>query len=150
MSFTFDFQSQPLLTLVRMLVPDTDAANPIFQDDEVNAAIFLESSQGLYVSSMSAPSGTPVPTGTQVYSPRRAAAVLVDCIAGNWSKLAVIEQILDVKLNGPAASKALRDHADSLRRTEAMSGAFAIAEWANDPIAQQERVYKQLLRLYPG
>lgn len=147
--FTYDFQTQPLLSQVRMLIPDTVAPG-IFSDEEVNQAIYIESSQGLYASGQAVPGGNSVSPGCQVYSIRRAAALLVDCIAGNWSKLAVIEQLLDVKLNGPAAGKALRDHAEGLRRTEAMSGAFAIAEWVVDNFTAQERVYKQMLRLYPG
>lgn len=132
-----------------MLVPDTVAPG-IFSDDEVNQAIYMESSQGTYASGQAVPNGLPVPNSVQVYSPRRAAALLVDILANNWGKLAVIEQMLDVKLNGPAAAKALGDRADSLRKVEAESGAFAIAEWVLDPWTAQERVWKQLLRLYPG
>lgn len=150
MSFTYNFTSQPLLSQVRMLIPDTVEANHLFEDEEVNQAIYLESSQGLYYSGQAVPGGNPVQSPAQVYSVRRAAALLVDSIAGNWAKLAIIEQMLDVKLNGERASAALREHAKSLRDTEAMSGAFAIAEWVLDPNTAQERVYKQMLRLYPG
>ena len=147
--FTYDFNTDPLLSTVRMLVPDTVAPG-IFSDAEVNQAIYIESSQGLYCSNQANAGGNSVGTGVQVYSYRRAAALLVDCIAGNWAKLAVIEQLLDVKLNGPKAAEALHAHAEALRQTEAMSGAFAIAEWVLDNATAQERVYKQMLRLYPG
>ena len=150
MSFTYDFTTAPLLSQVRMLIPDTDAANPIFQDVEVNQAIMIESSQGLYSSGMADPTGSSVSPPVQVYSIRRAAALLVDIIAGNSGRLAIIEQILDVKLNAAKAADALRAYAKSLRDTEANSGAFAIAEMTLDPFSARERVYKPILRLYPG
>ena len=150
MSFTYDFVAQPLLSQVRLLIPDTDPNNAIFQDDEVNQAIYIESAQGLYASGQAVPGGVPVVSPGQVYSIRRAAALLVDCIAGSNAKLAIIGSMLDVKLDGPAAAACLHDHAEALRTTEAMSGAFAIAEWVVDPNTAYERVWKQMLRLYPG
>lgn len=147
--FTYNFNTAPLLSQVRMLVPDTVAPG-IFSDDEVNQAIWLESAQGTYASGQAVPNGLPLSNTVQVYSVRRAAALLVDILANNWGKLAVIEQMLDVRINGPASAKALGDRAESLRKTEANSGAFAIAEWVLDPFSAQERVYKQMLRLYPG
>lgn len=148
--FTYDFSSQPLLSQVRMLVPDTDPDNAIFSDDEVNQAIYIESSQGLYASGQAVPGGSPVVGPAQVYSIRRAAALLIDCIAGSNAKLAIIESMLDVKLNGANASEALHALANGLRETEANSGAFAIAEWVVNNFAAQERVWKQQLRLFPG
>ena len=65
--FTYDFTNAPLLSSVRMLVPDTDSIKPIFQDDEVNQAIYIESSQGLYASGQTAPGGNPVPCPVQIY-----------------------------------------------------------------------------------
>ena len=148
MAFTYDFNAALLLSQVRMLVPDTVAPG-VFSDAEVNQAIYLESAQGTYASGQAVPNGLPVPNAVQVYSVRRAAALLVDILANNWGKLAIMESILDVKIN-PGAAKALGDRAESLRNTEAMSGAFAIAEWVLDPFTAQERVWKQMLRLYPG
>lgn len=132
-----------------MLIPDTVTPG-IFSDEEVNQAIFIESSQGLYTSSQFVSGGLGVQCPVQVYSIRRAAALLVDVLAGNTARLAVIEQMLDIRINGPASAKALGDRADSLRKTEAMSGAYAIAEWVVDNFTAQERVYKQMLRIYPG
>lgn len=131
------------------MVPDTVAPG-IFSDAEVNQAIYIESSQGLYVSSQSAPTGNGQICPVQVYSIRRAAALLVDIIANDWGKLAVLEQILDVKIDGPAAAKALGDRANNMRAVEANSGAFAIAEWVVDSFTAYQRVWAQLLRLYPG
>ena len=148
MAFTYDFNSAPLLSSVRMMVPDTVAPG-IFSDAEVNQAIYLESSQGTYASGQAVPNGLPLANTVQVYSVRRAAALLCDILANNWGKLAIVTSILDVKLN-PTAAKVMGDRAESLRHTESMSGAFAIAEWVLDPKGAMERVWKQMLRLYPG
>jgi hypothetical protein len=150
MSFTYDFTTQPLLSRVRMLIPDTVDVGHVFEDEEVNEAIFMESSQGLYSSGMADTTGLSVQPPIQVYSIRRAAAVLVDIMAGRAGAQAIVEQILDVKLSAKAVSDALHAYATCLRETEANSGAFAIAEWVVDPFSARERVYKQILRLYPG
>jgi hypothetical protein len=147
--FTYDFQSAPLLSTVRMMVPDTVAPG-IFSDDEVNQAIYIESAQGLYTSSQFVSGAISPVAPQQVYSVRRAAALLVDIMANNWGKLAIIEQLLDIKISGPQAAAALGTRAQSLRDTEANSGSFAIAEWVVNNFTAQERVYKQMLRLYPG
>ena len=149
MSFSYSFTDNPLVAQVRMLVPDTVAPG-IFSDEEVNQAIYIESAQGLYTSSQFVSGAISAVAPQQVYSIRRAAALLVDVLANNWGRLSVIEQMLDIKINGAASAKALGDRAESLRRTEAMSGAYAIAEWVVDNFTAQERVYKQMLRLYPG
>jgi hypothetical protein len=149
-TFSYDFVTAPLISQVRMLIPDTDYTAPIFGDDEINQAIFIESSQGLYCSGQANPVGNSVSPPVQVYSIRRAAALLVDVIAGNNARLGIIQQLLDVKLDSSKAVVALRAYADSLRQTEAMSGAFAITEMVVDPFSARERVFKQILRLYPG
>ncbi len=152
MSFTYDFSTDPLLSRVRLLIADTDANNPVFNDDEVNAALSMESSQGLFVSGQAASmgNGVAIPPIPQVYSVYRAAALLLDAIASNKSRLAAIQQLLDVKLSPELASKALRDQAKQYRDTEANAGHFAIAEMAGDDFTTRERVWKQLLRLYQG
>lgn len=150
MSYTYDFTTAPLISQVRMLVPDTGPTTWIFNDAEVNQAIYMESSQGTYASGQSAAGASPIPCPVQIYSVRRAAALLVDITAGSNARLAIIVQLLDVKLDASKAAAALRDYAKSLRDTEAMSGAFAIAEWVLDPFTARERVWKQMLRLYPG
>lgn len=131
---------------------DTDANNPVFTDDEVNNALFLESSQGLFISGQAAAFGNGVanPPIPQVYSVYRAAALLLDAIAANKSRLAAISQILDVKLGHDAAAQALRDTAKEYRQTEANMGHFAIAEMVVDQFSTRERVWKQLLRLFQG
>ena len=122
----------------------------IFQDDEVQAALYLESSQALYVSGQAAPiaNATQNPAIPQIYSYRRSAALLLDSIAAQLAQQGAVASILDVKLACNQASTEAAARAKALRDTEANSGNFAIAELVPNQFAARERVYKQLLRLY--
>jgi len=142
--------TDPLLSQVRLLIGDTVAADAIFQDDEINQFIWLESSQALYASPQFYQTAAQVQPSIvpQVYSVRRAAALALDSMASNQSVMASIIKILDVSLGSDKSAKALRDQADSFRKQEAESGAFAIAEWVNDAFSARERVWKTYLRLY--
>lgn len=131
-----------------MLVADTDLNNPVFTDDEVNAALFLESSQNLYVSGMATPGGAASQVPVQVYSYYRAAALLLDSLAANKARLAAINELLDVHLTAEKASQELRATAKEYRTVEANAGHFAIAEMVGNIFQSRERIYKQLLRLY--
>ena len=149
MSFTYDFNSQPALSSVRLMASDTTPPG-IFSDDEVNQALYLESSQALYVSGQAAPiaNQTQNPAIPMIYSYRRAAALLLDSIAAQLSQQGAVEALLDAKLACHQAAAQARASAKALRDTEANSGNFAIAEMVPNQFAARERVYKQLLRLY--
>ena len=147
MSFTYDFQTAPAIATVRLLVGDTDILKPIFNDDEINRFLYLNSSQAIYISSMAAPSGSVGPVPVQVYSFYRAAADALDSMAATGAYLSSVESILDVKLNPGAAAKALHAQADAWREREDNSGSFAIAEMVNNQFQARERVWKQFLRL---
>lgn len=149
MSFTYDFATAPQISYVRALIPDTDAAHPIFTDAEINAFLYLESSQGLYTSGQAWPNGTPASMPIQVYSYRRAAAMAIDAIASSSARLSVVEQILDVKLSTNSVQR-LHDLAESLREQEENMGNFAIAELVYDPFAARERTWNQLMRIEGG
>ena len=149
MSFTYDFTTQPSISYIRLLAADTMPPG-IFQDDEVNAALFLESSQSLYVSGQAAPIANATQNGgiPQIYSFRRSAALLLDSIAAQLAQQGAVASILDVKLACNQASAEAAARAKTLRDTEANNGSFAIAEMVVNQFAARERVYKQLLRLY--
>jgi len=146
LSYTYNFDTDPILSQVRMLIPDTMAPWK-FTDQEVNQFIYLESSQGLYVSGQAAPTASSQTVLPQVYSVRRAAAMGLDIIASKLSQLAGVEQILDVKLSLAAGARAAADRAQCLRDQEAKLGSFAIAEMVNDEFSARERVYAQMLRI---
>lgn len=146
MSYTYNFSTDPLLYQVRLLIPDTQYPW-VFTDDEINQFIYLESSQGLYVSGQAAPTASSVTVLPQIYSVRRSAAMGLDVIASKLSRLAGVEQLLDVKLSLGVAAKSAGDRANSLREQEAKLGSFAIAEIVSSDFAAKERVWAQLLRI---
>lgn len=146
---SFSYQPMTAIFFVRSLIPDTNQSNAIFSDEELNGFLFLESSQGIYTSGMAWPNGSQAPLPIQVYSYRRAAAMAIDVIAADRAKLATIQQLLDVKIDGGKAQTALHEIAESLREQEDNLG-FAIAEVTYDPFAARERMLNQLLRLQGG
>jgi hypothetical protein len=152
MSFTYNFDTAPTLSTVRLLIADTVEASAIFTDEEINQILYITSSQALFVSSMANPmgNGTQVPPVPQVYSVYRAAAMLLKSIASNSARLSSITQLLDVHLSPQAAASALRAQADSYIEMEENSGQFAIAEWVNDAFSARQRIVKQLFRQYGG
>jgi len=158
-TYTYNFDLNFNISAVRLMIADTgnllSIQSPsgtffIFQDAEINAALQIESSQGLFISSQASPTalGNSIPTVPQIYSVRRAAALLLDSLASNKAYLESVIQLLDVKLASDKAAQELRAEAKQLRDTEAMSGNFAIAESVNDQFQARERVLKQWLRLY--
>ena len=146
MSFTY-IPGTPVF-YVRSLIPDTNSARPIFSDEELNGYLWLNSSQSLYTSGQAVPTAISVNLTPQVYSYRRTAAMAIDRIASSRARLAIFEQVLDVKLSA-AAVKGLHDLAESLREEDEY-GNFAIAESVYDPFSARERAVAQLQRLEGG
>jgi hypothetical protein len=142
-SFTYDFTNAPDISTVRLLVSDTDSSQPIFQDDEVNAALNMFSSQGIIIGLTGYCLAVPV---KQLYSYRRAAAVLLNALAGNKARLGAIVGLLDVKLNAAQASAALKELAQSYIDQEQNDGYFAISEMVQDSFSMRERLWKMLYR----
>ena len=158
-TYTYNFATNFNVSAVRLMIADTGnllaIQSPsgtffIFQDAEINAALQIESSQGLFISGQASPTalGNSIPAVPQIYSIRRAAALLLDSLAANKAYLASVLQLLDVKLSSDKAAQELRAEASQLRTTEAMSGNFAVAEIVNNQFQARERVIKQWLRLY--
>ena len=65
--------------------------------------------------------------------------------AANQGRLATVG-LLDAKLNGPAAAKALQSIADDYVASEENDGYFAVAEMVQDAFSMRERLWKQLYR----
>lgn len=142
--------TDPLLSQVRLLIFDTDPAQPIFQDDEINQFIYLTSSQALYTSGQFFPTAAQTQVPPQVYSIYRAAALGLRSMASNGAALSVISKILDVTLDASKGSAALRAMAKDYIDMEANSGQFAIAEMVQDQFSARERTVKMFQRLYGG
>ncbi len=143
MAFTYDFTTAPDLSTVRLLVSDTDATKPIFQDVEIQAAMNVENSQSVIVGLTGFYPAIPV---KQLVSYRRCAALLLRALASNKARLSAIQGLLDVKLNAAQASKALNDLADQYIADEASSGYFAISEMVVNAFSMRERLVAMLYR----
>lgn len=126
------------------------AGRAIFDDEEITQALWINSSQGIYTSGMAVASGRKGIMPIQIYSPYRAAAMLLDSLAANRSLLASFVQILDVKLGPEKAAQELRATAKQWRETAARDGSFAIAEQVQDPFSARQRTWNQILRLQGG
>lgn len=143
--YTYKFGANPFIDYPRFLVADTDMTAPIFADEEIAIAYQVDQI------AMIIPIGQGVPTQVQAQpSARRAAANLLDSLAGDKSRLASIKQLLDVKLDTSDAAIQLRATAKEWRDIEANSGNFAITEMVNTQWSARERVWKQLLRIQGG
>lgn len=143
MSWTYDWQNYPDLALVRLLVFDTDATQPIFQDAEINACMQVESSGNIIVGLTGYTPAVPV---RSIISHRRAAALLLRSL-GAGRALTLVTQVLDVTVDGSKATASLKSIADSYIEDEMNAGYFGIAEMVNDQFSMRERLWKQLYRL---
>jgi hypothetical protein len=145
LSFSYD-PSTPV-GMVRLLVFDTNGVPPypIWQDNEINAALNMFSSQGVIV----ALSGyTPnIPPVQLAFSYRRTAAMLLRGLAANQARMATVG-LLDAKLNGKAAADALRAVATDYVTSEENDGFFAVAEMVPNSFSMRERLTNQMLRNY--
>jgi hypothetical protein len=144
MSFTYDFVNNPTVANVRLLVFDTNgvAPYPIWQDEEINAALQVFSSQGIIVGLSGFTPRIPVP---QTYSYRRTAAMLLRGLAANQARMATVG-LLDAKVNGKAAADALRAIATDYVVSEENDGFFAVSEMVVNNFSMRERLTAMLYR----
>lgn len=149
MSFTYP-SGNPVFDLTRLLIPDTNSAQPIYTDAEIDLFLTAESSQSLYVSPQANPTAFPTTSVyvPQIYSPYLAAALAITSLASNSARLAAVIQLLDVKLDAGKASQMLREVANDYRQREMDRGHFAIAEQICNQFQARERVWAQWLRQY--
>jgi hypothetical protein len=144
MAFTYILPSN--IGYVRLLVADTDSANPIFSDEEITAFLALsgmvwQSSQ--FYSAAGGQVNLPSPPTNYL----RAAALALDALASNRSRLQGVVQLLDVKLSSiEDAAIQLRAQAQSYRDTDDNSGAFVIIEQVNNAWSFQQRYFNQAAR----
>ncbi len=153
--FTYQFGANPPIDYPRLLISDTkqfgkDGTTPIyiFEDSEIDMFTALQTT--VFQSSMfyNAPAGRFIPG--QPVSYLRIAALALDSIAANKSRLASITELLDVKLSPDKAAKALRDQAAEYRQVDDDSAAFAIIEQVNDDASFRDRWWKTVQRQAGG
>lgn len=144
-SFSYSFGANPNIDYPRLLISDTDAANPVFQDAEI--IMFGNLVASVWQSSMfwTPPSGqATLPTSPVNYL--RVAALALDSLAANSSRLAGVIQLLDVKLSVDKAATALRDQANQYRTVDDESGAFVIIEQVTTDWSFRDRFWSQWQR----
>ena len=147
MAFTYIYGTP--IFYVRLLIPDTNSATPIFQDDEIQG--FMDINTFTWQSSMfsayqSGNQQLPLTPSNFL----RAAALALNTIAGNTARLGVISSLLDVKISGPQAAAALKAQADAYLAMDDNSGAFAIAEQVTTVWAFPDRWLAMLQRQTGG
>lgn len=79
---------------VRLLIPDTDESNLIFEDSQIAGYIQMARDNNL----------------------KRAAALAVDAIATSEALISKVIRTQDLSTNGAAVANALREHAKNLRQ----------------------------------
>jgi len=144
MSFSYQFGANPQIDYVRLLISDTQETDHIFEDSEIMMAAQINATP--FQSSMfySPPAGRNIPLAPTSYL--RTAATLLDAIASNKSRLASVQQLLDVKIDPAKASYALREQAREYRQVDDNSGAFFIIEQCSTTWAFADRFWNQIQR----
>ena len=144
MSFSYDFVANPQVAYVRLLIADTSVAQPIFQDEEINAGYAIQNSTFQSSQFFSPPGGNTLPIGPVSYL--RVAALMLDAVASNKARLASIKQLLDVKMDSSDAAIQLRAQAAEYRSVDDNSGAIMIIEQCSTDWAVRDRFFKQVAR----
>jgi len=148
LSFSYQAGANPTIDYPRLLISDTQEINHIFEDSEIMSAYAINAAQ--FQSSMffTPPAGRNLPS--QPISYLRCAALLLDALAANKSRLSSITQLLDVKLSPNVAAKSLREQAQSYRDVDDNSGAFMIIEQCPTVWAFYDRFWNQQQRQSGG
>ncbi len=145
MSFSYALGANPPIDYVRLLISDTQSLNHIFEDEEITT--FANITSGVWQSGMfySGVGGVgTLPTSPVNYL--RTAALALDSIAANKSRLASIKQILDVKLDSSDAAIQIRATAAEYRQIDEESIAFVIIEQCQNEWSFRDRFWKQWQR----
>lgn len=151
MAFTYNFGTNPPIDYPRLLVSDTVQLNPdgsrqyVFEDTEITAAAAIASLQWQSSMFFSGTQGTlqfPVPPTNYL----RTAATLLMALSSNSARLAMIKQILDVRVDATDAAEQMRKTAQSYLEMDDNSGAFAIVEQVTTVFSFKDRFWKQVQR----
>jgi len=122
-AFTYDLSTDA--GKVRLLIPDRNAADYVFEDTEIAAFLTIEGDI------------------------RNATALGLETIASDNAMVLKVIRLLDLTTDGAKTSDALlkraamlRDQADALDAT----GAFDYAEMVYNPFSERELLWKEALR----
>ncbi len=127
MTFTFSLATD--IGKIRLLIPDRDSTDYIFEDDEITALLVME--------------------GSVV---KRATALALETIASDQALTLKVIKLLDLTTDGAKVSDALLKRAATLRSQADEAdmaedgGLFDIAELVPNEFAWRERIYNEALR----
>ncbi len=146
MSFTYDFDTAPLISYPRFLISDTSnvAPLPVFQDAEVMAAYVVQQNVWQSAQFYSPPAGAYAPSLPVSYY--RVASILLCSMAANKAKLASIRRILDVELDPSKAAQWLMSIAKEYEEKDENSASLLIVEQVNNDASLISRYWKQVQR----
>lgn len=148
MSWSYDFTVNPSIAYVRLLIPDTDPMQVIFQDEEINA--FFQIQQSTWQSGMffSGVTGRNLPALPLSYV--RVAALALDTLANNKGKLGSVVKMLDVQMDWKDAASILREGAKTYREVDDNAGALMVIEQTPTDWAFAQRWWNQFQRQTAG
>jgi hypothetical protein len=144
MSFSYNLGANPPIDYPRLLMSDTQSVNHIFEDEEINALTIIVGQNFQSAQFYSGSQGANLPNSPVSYL--RIAALGLDSLAANKSRLASIKQLLDVKLDSSDAAIQLRATAAEYREVDDNAGAFMIIEQVNDAFSFRDRFWKTVQR----
>jgi|SRR5580700_676241 hypothetical protein len=153
-TYTYDFDSAPQISYVRLLIPDTsflpNVSPPqmIFSDQEITAFYQIQAStfqSGMFFSGVQ---GRNLPSLPLSYV--RVAALALDSLANNKGKLGNVIKLLDVSLDWKSAGALLREGAKTYREVDDDAGAFMIIEQTSTDWAFAQRWWNQFQRQTAG
>lgn len=129
MAFTYNGPSTDA-GKVRLLIPDKDVDNGIFQDDEIDGLLAMEGSV------------------------KGATALALETIASDTVMVEKVIKTLNLQTDGAKASDALLKRAAMLRAQAAAeramvddgAGYFEVSEWVIDDFSYRERAWNAALR----
>lgn len=123
MSYTYDLTTD--VGRVRLMVPDRNAADYVFEDEELEAFLAFE--------------------GTV----KSASALALETIASDQAMVLKVVRILDLQTDGARVSDALLKRAAQLRAQDEAENVDGLFDWAEMPVsdfAARERLWKEALR----
>ena len=156
MSWSFQAGNNPPIDFPRILSGDMNPTSPIFQDESILAIEQIVTTPFQSGQFFSTPNGA-IGGGTlgtnlpqQPIPYYRVAAIMLNSMAAMQAWPSAVTELLDVKLNGPAAVKALLSLAKSYLDLDDNSGAFMIIEQVNNDFSFRDRFWKQWQRQSQG
>ena len=151
-TFSYNFGANPSIDIPRLLVSDTqefapDGVTPIYIFADQEYQMFANLAAGVWQSAQfyCGPLGVSALPANPINYLRQAALAL-DSLAANKSRLASVKKLLDVQMDSSDAADQLRKTAAEYRQVDDESGALVIIEQVNDYASFRDRYWKTVQR----